>query len=121
MSTRPKTIFLDIDGTLVRHPGGSTEITDPNYPLEVIPGTRDKLTDWDRKGYNIVLTTGRREGQRSATEVQLSRAGIIYDQLVMGIGGGSRYLVNDMKENGETTAFAINLKRNTDGISKIDI
>ena len=38
--------------------------------------------------------------------------GIFYDQLVMGVGGGQRYLINDMdpKKPGER-AISINLKR----------
>lgn len=117
--SRPKTIFLDIDGTLVKHLGfiekQSTE------ELELLPGTLEKIAEWDRKGYNIILTTGRREGVRRQTEKQLEKAGIIYDKLIMGIGGGTRVVINDLKPDKEDhTAIAINLKRNL-GIKDVNI
>jgi hydroxymethylpyrimidine pyrophosphatase-like HAD family hydrolase len=119
IDTRPKTIFCDIDGTLVKH--ASPEIcSKPDYKMEVLEGTLETLLDWDKKGYNIILTTGRKESLRSITEKQLSEAGIFYDQLIMGIGGGSRYLVNDNKVTGEEYAFAINIDRNI-GIKNIKI
>jgi hypothetical protein len=49
---------------------------------------------------------------RKATEEQLARLGVFYDQLIMGIGGGDRILINDNKPDGRETAFAINLERN---------
>lgn len=114
-----KTIFLDIDGTLIEHCG---EITKQIKGIpNLLEGTLEKLTEWDRKGYNIILTTGRRESTRKETEKQLSELGIFYDQLIMGIGGGPRILVNDKKLNSEkNTAFAINLKRNI-GIKTISL
>jgi len=116
---RPKTIFLDIDGTLVEHSENlSKQITEP---LKIINGTLEKLLEWDKKGYNIILTTGRRESHRKITEKQLTELGIFYDKLIMGIGGGDRIIINDRKENNPTnTAFAINIDRN-EGIKNIDI
>lgn len=120
MDTRPKTIFCDIDGTLVKHEM-PTKNTDPLKGLTLLPGTREKLSEWDAKGYNIILTTGRKESMRKATEEQLAAYGIFYDQLIMGIGGGVRVLINDYKpDSTEETAVAITLKRNT-GISEVDI
>ena len=114
---RPKTIFLDIDGTLIEH---TEEITEQltKKPI-LLKGTLETLTEWDRKGYNIILTTGRRESARKITEQQLSELGIFYDQLIMGLGGGIRVVVNDRKKNKtDDTAIAINLDRNY-GIKEI--
>jgi hypothetical protein len=118
MNDRPKTIFCDIDGTLVKHQ--TPEDNAKGKALELLPGTIEKLIEWDRKGYNIVLTTGRKESLRKATERQLSDVGIFYDQLVMGIGGGSRVLINDLKSDNSVTAYSYNVKRN-EGIYSIDI
>jgi hydroxymethylpyrimidine pyrophosphatase-like HAD family hydrolase len=114
---RPKTIFLDIDGTLIEH---TEEITKQLTEIpNLLMGTLETLTEWDRKGYNIILTTGRRESARKSTEEQLSKLGIFYDQLIMGIGGGIRVLINDRKKNESyDTAISINLNRN-EGISSI--
>ena len=119
-NNRPKTIFCDIDGTLVIH-DSPIDTTKSDYKLKLLPGTIEKLTEWDRKCYRIILTTGRRECSRKATEKQLSEAGIIYDQLLMGISGATRVLINDKKPDGVTkTAFAYNLTRN-EGIKNLEI
>ena len=118
--SRPKTIFCDIDGTLVEHMKPSTAAL-PASKMIVLMGTLEKINEWDRNGYNIILTTGRRESMREQTIKQLSEVGIIYDQLIMGIGGGPRFLINDLKPNGSSpTAFAICVDRN-EGISKVDV
>lgn len=83
-----KTILLDIDGTLVEHCGEITsQIKGTPFLLD---GTLEKLTEWDRKGYNIILITGRRESAREETKRQLSELGIFYDQLIMGVGGRAK-------------------------------
>ncbi len=117
MDTRPKTIICDIDGTLVKHRIPALN-TSEEVDLELLPGTIEKLSEWDAKGYNVILITGRRESMRATTEKQLSKLGIFYDKLIMGIGGGDRILINDNKPNGRETAFAINLERNK-GINDI--
>ena len=116
---RPKTIFCDIDGTLVEH-SDPCQTAFPKHTLKLIDGTHKKLLEWDRRGYNIVLTTGRREGSRKETEKQLSQAGIIYDKLIMGIGGGPRVLINDCKPDGTKTAHAITVNRD-EGLSSVTV
>ena len=119
MDLRPKTICCDIDGTLVKHELPWKNVI-PNKKLEILDGTIEKFSEWDAKGYYIILVTGRKESLRENTIKQLSEAGIIYDKLVMGIGGGPRVLINDNKPDGEKTAFAINIKRNI-GIKGVEI
>jgi|TARA_R100000479_G_C6335394_1_gene183220 hypothetical protein len=131
IETTRKTIFCDIDGTLVEFPHSNLEvIVNENHNMIALPGTVQKLWEWESKGYNIILTTGRKESMRDATEKQLRRAGIFWDQLIMGLGPGKRVLINDMvpivhqhrlgiiehKEN----AQVINLKRD-EGISEVDV
>lgn len=113
-----KTIFCDIDGTLIEHFGSHyTQITRDPVLLE---NTIETIRSWDQRGYNIILTTGRRESARQVTVDQLQTLGIFYDQLIMGIGGGSRVLINDRKPDGKDTAFAYNIDRNY-GIKDIEI
>ena len=117
---RPATIFCDIDGTLVNH-SKPTDAQLPSHELILLEGTIEKLLEWDKLGYNIILTTGRKESLRKVTQDQLEKVGIIYDQLIMGIGGGKRYLINDFKENSnEPYAYSIDIKRNS-GIKNINI
>jgi hypothetical protein len=119
IDNRAKTIICDIDGTLVKHSTPSTS-SHPEYLPELLPGTLAKFAEWDVKGYNIILMTGRRESARAATQKQLSRLGIFYDHLIMGIGGGERILINDSKPNGEVAVRCINIERDK-GIIDVNI
>ena len=117
---RPKTIFCDLDGTLVEH-SNPIDIQNPNLILKVLPGVHERLREWDTKGYFIIITTGRKESARQSTQEQLRKAGIIYDQLIMGFGGGDRVIINDRKPNSERdTVYAINLTRN-EGRENVEI
>ena len=118
-ATKNYTIFCDLDGTLWEQ-GDPTEIAKPGYQPKIIHGTVDKVREWDSKGYKIILTTGRKESLRDVTVKQLSYAGIVYDQLVMGIGGGSRVLINDLRANGDVSAFVYQPKRN-EGIAGLNL
>jgi len=108
IESRPKTIFCDIDGTLIKHrkPNNISK-SKPS----VLPLTLETLVKWDRLGYNIVLTTGRKESLRRITEKELSKSGIIYDKLITGLGGGDRILVNDKKSCGRKTAWSLTPQR----------
>lgn len=118
MANLPRTIFCDIDGTLIRHELPKNLIC---KTPELLNGTIQKLIEWDRKGYRIILTTGRKESLRNITELQLRNVGIFYDKLLMGISGSYRVLINDKKPNGKrNTAYAINLERNH-GISDVNL
>lgn len=120
---RPKTIICDIDGTLILHEGPilAAMVTDrSDYRGLVLPQVKEKFEEWDRKGYYIVLLTGRKESMRKNTISYLSSLGLFWDQLIMGIGGGPRVLINDRKVDGTDTAFAINLERN-EGLKNVNV
>lgn len=111
MDKRPKTIFCDIDGTLIQHIGNLTDALLGNQ--KVLEGTIETLNIWERKGYRIILTTGRKESMRLVTEKLLNDLGIFYDLLIMGIGGGDRIIINDKKpDSDDNTCMAYNLIRN---------
>jgi hypothetical protein len=112
-----KTIFCDIDGTLLPHTGN---IIDNLLLMPALPGVVEKIRSWDRQNYKIILTTGRKESTRAQTELQLRNAGIVYDQLIMGLPNGDRILINDRKTNSERdTAYAINVTRNA-GLNSLE-
>jgi hypothetical protein len=117
-----KTIFIDIDGTLIEQHENYMERIAEGMPFKVLPGTLEKFKEWDTKCYNIILVTARRESSRALTERTLEELGVFYDQLIMGIGVGPRVVINDLKPNHpETpTAVAINLKRN-EGIGGVNV
>jgi hypothetical protein len=113
-----KTIFLDIDGCIIEHPGNFLHIISRVHDNALLPGVLEMFTKWEAEGSCIVLTTGRKECMRALTEQQLRSYGLFWDMLIMGINNGPRLLINDRKPDGRTTAFAINLTRNT-GLSDI--
>jgi hydroxymethylpyrimidine pyrophosphatase-like HAD family hydrolase len=120
MDVRPKTVFCDIDGTLLCHMGNLSDIIVYDKDSEPTKGAAAKLNEWDYKGYKIILVTGRPEPMRKLTMQQLQRAGIVYHQLIMDVGGGCRVLINDTKPTTNETAVAITVKRDK-GISDIEI
>ena len=122
----PPTIFVDIDGTLVEFPHNHNEyksIANGTERMKLLPGVREKLWDWETKGYKIIITTGRREMFRSETVKALKEAGIGFDQLVMGCGSGPRYVINDRKPgylHKKDTAFGINVDRD-EGFTNLEL
>jgi hypothetical protein len=110
---RAKTIFCDIDGTLLRHFGSLSEQINLEKNMTTLPNAIEAINLWDKLGYQIILVTGRRESSRQVTENQLSSLNIFYDKLIMGIGNGDRIIINDKKPDGiKNTAYAINVVRN---------
>jgi hypothetical protein len=87
-----KTIFSDIDGTLIEQV--RFEDLNPNV-VNVLPGVAEKMNEWYEAGHYIVLTTARPENLREITKQQMETAGIRYNQLVMGIGREERILINN--------------------------
>jgi len=112
---QPKVFFIDIDGTICKH---SISSILGQSDMELLPGSLEKLHEWRLKGYHIILTTGR-PVSREHTEGQLEKAGVPYDLLIMGLGGGKRILINDTKPDGAITAKAYSIKRDT-GLGQID-
>ena len=112
----PKTIFCDIDGTLIKH-CSTFESSKPDFKAEVLPGVIEKLKEWTLKNYRLILVTGRKESQREVTEKQLKEIGITYDMFFMGVGRGSRVIINDIKPDGTITAESYCLVRNEGLIS----
>ena len=104
-----KTLFIDIDGTILEHKGTFSDISLKEASL--LPGVRERMNEWCSKEYTIILTTARRESLRSVTVGQLEKLGIPYDSLIMGISKGGRFIINDRRPNGNDTAFAINVDR----------
>jgi mannose-6-phosphate isomerase-like protein (cupin superfamily) len=115
----PKTIFCDIDGTLLEHTGDIVS----NYTKNSISlnNVVETIKQWEKLNYMIILVTGRKECLREITEKQLLSLGIIYDKLIMNLPNGSRVIINDKKpDSPNNTAFAINLVRNK-GMENIDL
>ena len=90
---KPKTIFCDIDGTLVKHAHRFSDLKDTEPIL--LPGVREKFNQWDSQGHKIILCTARKESAREMTESHLRMLGLCWDILIMGVTSGQRVLIND--------------------------
>lgn len=114
---RPKTILLDLDGTIFKHERPTDlDIREP----QLLDGVMDKILEWDSKAYNIIILTGRKESLRPQTIDQLRKCGVMYDQLIMGVGPGVRVLINDHKPFTEPHAVAVNVERDQ-GIKEVKV
>ena len=105
-----KTIFCDIDGTLIRQV--RFEDLNPNE-VDLLPGVHEKMNKWYNDGHYIVLTTARPENLRLTTKQQLDKGGIPYHQLVMGIGREERILINNnsSKDPWRDRALSVSVRR----------
>jgi hypothetical protein len=112
-----RTLFVDLDGTLVYN---SSEYFDPGT------GNTDGLTNniaklnalYDAGKTRIILTTSRKEGLE--TEQQLTRLGIKYHQIIFGLPHSQRVIINDYSNtNPYPSALAICLKRDEDNLGDL--
>jgi hydroxymethylpyrimidine pyrophosphatase-like HAD family hydrolase len=105
---KPKTIFCDIDGTILKHTHRFSKIDE--YPATALAGVIDKFDEWDSIGHKIILVTARKESGREMTEKHLKSLGIMWDHLIMGVSSGQRILINDkLKSQDSDRARAINV------------
>jgi histidinol phosphatase-like enzyme len=105
------TYFVDIDGTLIKY-RKFTEINE--VPPTPIQSVIDKVNNEYNDGAHVVITTARPTELELFTKQELEKIGIKYHQLVMGIGRGTRYIINDKDPEAPEVdrAVGINLNRN---------
>jgi hydroxymethylpyrimidine pyrophosphatase-like HAD family hydrolase len=109
--TKNPTFFVDIDGTLVEYRKFSELSTAVLTPIaEVV----NYINEQHKSGAVIIITTARPEIYRNYTINELEKIGVMYHQLVMDCGRGTRVILNDKDpENPELDrAVGINLTRN---------
>ena len=104
LSSLPKTWIFDLDGTIPVHNGYK------NGGDRILPGVKeffDKIPETD----HILILTARKEEVLESTIEFLKDNGIRYNNILADIPFGERILLNDMKDSGLKTAYAVNLKR----------
>lgn len=113
-----KTIFIDMDGTLVENSsnyfppyiGTSAPITKNVEAIKNLAKT---------KNLHIIITTSRPERYRTETENELFNLGIEYNTILMGLPHCERIVINDF---GATNPFpscsAVNIERNSATLDK---
>lgn len=111
-----KTIFIDLDGTLIEH---QSSPWNPDND-KILPGTIEKLKEWTNKGYKIILTTGRPLQFCVKVLNIFYSEGITFFQIVGNLPLGERILINDIKFDKDKKASSIEVKRN-EGIQNIEL
>ncbi len=105
---KPKTIFCDLDGTVLKHLHRFSDLIDSNP--QVLPGVIEKINEWDSLGHKLIFVTARKESARKMTENHLTKLGLCWDQLIMGVTSGERILINDKLNYGNPNrAIGINI------------
>jgi hypothetical protein len=111
-------IICDIDGVLFHHNPHSNADINEN---KLIKNCASKLKYWKENNKKIILITSRSKKTKDELIKLLNYYNIIYDELIMGVNPGTRYVINDIKPSNIFTkqAIEININRN-EGIDNID-
>jgi hypothetical protein len=113
------TLFVDIDGTLVKNSSshfppyiGNTDPLDSN--IEILK------TLYSSGKFQIILTTSRPEKFRETTIQQMQSVGMPFNHLIMGLYHSKRIIINDYsKSNPFKSCDSINLKRDSNELKEI--
>lgn len=106
LSSLGKTWLIDVDGTIVKH-NGHLDGQD-----ELLEGVKEFFAKISKKD-KIILLTARQKRYRRRLVSFLARQGIRYDQIIFDMPHGERILINDKKDSGLKTAYAINKGRDS--------
>jgi len=113
-----KTLFVDIDGTLVKSSGKYT----PPYwgETEGIKENIDFLNKLHDTGkVYIILTTARTSDAKDVTIRQLEREGVKYDNIIFDLFHANRTIINDYgTSNPYPTCDAVNIVRNSNELDR---
>lgn len=90
--TKNPTFFVDIDGTIVKYRKFSELSTSVLTPIQDVIDFLNKSYD---EGAHIVITTARPPQYELFTKQELEKLGVKYHQMIMGIGRGTRVVLND--------------------------
>lgn len=105
LSTLPKTWFIDIDGTLVKHNGYKIDGHDT-----MLDGAKEYMADIPEED-KVILTTSRTDEYREQTLAFLRDNGVRFDDVIFNLPMGERIVMNDRKPSGLDMSVAINLDR----------
>ena len=97
LSSLPKTWIFDLDGTILVHNGYK------NGGDRILPGVKEFFDNIPETDHILILTARKEE--------VLKDNGIRYNNILADIPFVERILLNDMKDSGLKTAYAVNLKR----------
>jgi len=115
---RYKTLFVDLDGTLVESSGKYN----PPYWGDTPPITEN--VEFLNKLYNtgkvyIIITTARPSTAKDVTLKQLEKYGILYHDIIFNLFHANRTIINDYgSSNPYPTCDAVNIPRNSNSLER---
>lgn len=117
--TKHPTFFVDIDGTIVKYRKFSELATSVLTPIQDVIDFINKSYD---EGCHIVITTARPQSFELFTKQELEKLGVKYHQMIMGIGRGTRVVLNDKDPDAPELprAWGINFTRDQ-GFKDIEV
>ena len=104
--------MVDCDGTIIKHQ--HTEDQMLSKEPEILDGVLETFEWWYMSGYVVFITSARQESGRKRTVEQLTSIGIpprYYRELLMDVGAGERWVINDAKPDMPITARAFTVER----------
>lgn len=113
-----KTLFIDLDGVLLKNAG---EHTEPNW--RDAQGLKQNILALRKAAESgrthIIITTARPEHHRASTLATLAALGVPFHVVLMGLPHARRILINDFADptNPYPSATAINLPRDSETLS----
>ncbi len=113
-----KTLFVDLDGTLVK---GSGKYIHPYWgETDGIQENIDFLNRlYDTGRVYIIITTARDKSAKMVTEQQLKRLGIKHHDLILGLFHGNRTIINDYgTSNPYPTCDSVNIPSNSNQLER---
>lgn len=114
-----KTLFIDLDGTLVQN---SSHLIPPfiGHGLPLVKNIETIRRLYDEKKAYIVITTSRPEEFYEQTAEELANNKIPYDKLIMGLPHSKRIIINDFaNSNKYPSCSAINIPRNSQSLEDL--
>lgn len=106
LSSLGKTWIFDLDGTLVKHNGHKLDGQD-----SLLPGVAEFFEQISEQDL-VMIITARSIEWKVSTEAFLLKHGIRFNHIIFNAPHGERILINDRKDSGLNTAYALNTKRN---------
>ena len=106
------TLFVDIDGTIVKYRKFNELGTAVLTPIQDVI---DYVNDHYNSGSVIIITTARPSSYELMTKQELETLGVKYHQIVMDCGRVTRVVLNDMDPENPTTQRAVGINFVRDG------
>lgn len=106
-----QTLFVDIDGTIIKYRAFDTLLTNEPEPIKDVVDYVNREYD---NGAVIIITTARPSNLELFTKQDLEKINLKYHQIVFDCGRGTRILLNDKDPEYPDSDRAIGINFNRD-------